>query len=212
MATVLIADTDPLTIDVLPRVLSHHLPHVAVDICTSIEDLTRTRSLSSYDTIAISPVLLQGSRLFKHKADRHLLVPLLVTMSHEDRALASTYLEKDAFDLIVKPIVPQEASQTVCLALWQSRLLQLLTSKDRASSRFRDHMKAFPHALKAREEFASLLTAYERTFHALTTSLQHLLSSEEEDSLFDMAGFVESISRKRALDRLLNMCKDSMTQ
>ena len=102
-------------------------------------------------------------------------------MSHEDRALASTYLEKDAFDLIVKPIVPQEASQTVCLALWQSRLLQLLTSKDRASSRFRDHMKAFPHALKAREGFASLLTAYERTFHALTTSLQHLLSSEEED-------------------------------
>ena len=73
-------------------------------------------------------------------------------------------------------------------------------------------MKTFPHALKAQKEFASLLAAYERTFHALTTSLQHLLSSEEEDSLFDMAGFVESISRKQALDRLLNMCKDSMTQ
>jgi hypothetical protein len=40
-------------------------------------------------------------------------------------------------------------------------------------------MKTFPHALKAQKEFASLLAAYERTFHALTTSLQHLLSSEK---------------------------------
>src|SRR5690349_5095943 len=113
MATILIAETDPRTIDLLPRLLSEDLPDVTVDVCTSPEDLSRNRNLSTYDTIAISPILLQGYHLLKYKAERHLFAPLIVTASLEDRALASRYLEKDAFDLIVKPIVPQEATQTV---------------------------------------------------------------------------------------------------
>lgn len=60
MASVLIADTDPRPINHLPRILSDHRPDVVVDVCTSAEDLRRNRSLSTYDTIAISPILLQG--------------------------------------------------------------------------------------------------------------------------------------------------------
>ncbi len=211
MATVLIAESDPRTIDLLPRILSENLPEVAVDVCTSSEDLRLNRNLSSYDTIAISPILLQGYHLLKYKADRHLFVPLIVTASVEDRVLASKYLEKDAFDLIVKPIVPQEAIQTVSLALWQNKLLRLLASRERASSRFQEHMRLFPHARYMEEEFSTKMTAYERTIQAITTSLQHLLNSEEEGSLFDVAGCVENMTRKRALHRLLSMGENGTT-
>lgn len=115
-----------------------------LDVCTSAEDLRRNRSLSTYETIAISPILLQGYHLLKYKAERHLFAPLLVTACLEDRVLASKYLEKDAFDLIVKPIVPQETAQTVKLAPWQSSLLRLLASRERATERFRQRMEAFP--------------------------------------------------------------------
>ena len=211
MAAVLIADNDPLTIDLLPSILSDHLSDIVVDVCTSAEDLSCTLKLSTYDTIAISPILLQGNPLRYYKADRHLLTPFLVTVGPEDRKLASRYLENDAFDLLAKPLIPQDAVHTVRLALWQSALLRLVTSKERATVRFREHMEAFPHALKAQEGFESLLGAYERTVQALSTSLNHLLSSEEEHSFFDMAGFVESMTRKRALDRLLVMSEKGTT-
>jgi hypothetical protein len=86
-----------------------------------------------------------------------------VTAGVEDRMLASKYLEKDAFDLIVKPIVAHEAAETVRLALWQNKLLQLLASRERARSRFQEHMKFFPHARQMEEEFASKNAVYEWT-------------------------------------------------
>jgi hypothetical protein len=61
------------------------------------------------------------------------------------------------------------------------------------------------------EEFASKMSAYDRTFQALTTSLGHLLNNEGERSVLDMAGFVESTTRKRALDRLLTLGQDGTT-
>ena len=211
MPAILIAETDPHAIDLLPRILSQDLPDMKVDVCTSAEELSRNGTLSTYDTIAISPILLQGYHLLKYKADRHLLVPVIVTASVKDRALASKYLENDAFDLIVKPIVPHEASETVRLALWQNKLLRLLASRERASSRFQEHMKLFPHAREMEMEFESKMAVYERTIHAITTSLQHLLNGEEEGTLFDVAGFVESMTRKRALHRLLMLGEKGTT-
>lgn len=51
------------------------------------------------------------------------------TASPPEGALTQAALEWDAFDLIVKPIVPQEAALSARLALWQSKLLRLLASK-----------------------------------------------------------------------------------
>lgn len=211
MSTVLIADTDPYALDHLPQILSKQLPHVEVAICTSTEDLTRNCNLSTYDTIAISPSHLQQFLSLKHRANRNLLTPLLVTASLEDRELASAYLKRDAFDVIVKPFIAPEAAQTVRLALWQRALLKLLASHERASERFREHMEAFPRALKAQEEFATTLAVYERTFRAITSSLRHLLTREEEDCLFHIAGVVGHVTRRRALDRLLHMYEDGPT-
>jgi DNA-binding NtrC family response regulator len=211
MSTILIADTDPRTIDLLQQILSEDIPDVAVDVSTSAEDLSRKRKISTYDTIAVNPLLLHSYRSEKHNDDRYVLTPVLLTASREERELASTYLETDAFDLIVKPIVREEAVRSVRVALWQNALLRLLASKERATQRFRQHMEAFPHARKMEEEFESKLAAYERTFQALTTSLQHLIDRVEEDSLFEMAGHLESMTRKRALDRLFRMSDNGRT-
>lgn len=213
MATVLLAETDPHMIDRFPAILSNHLPDVGVDVCTSAVDLHRLVKCWRYDAIAIHPILLQDCPTLNCKANRHLLAPLLITASRDDCELARRYLKEEAaFDLIVKPLIPHDAVQTVRLALWQGALLNLLVSKERATARFRKHIEAFPQALKAKEEFARLLTAYERTFHAIATSVPLLLSNEEETSLFDMAGVVERMTRQMALDRLFRMCEEGPPQ
>jgi DNA-binding response OmpR family regulator len=212
LQAVFLAETDPRTLDLLPRILSEHLPSVDIDICTSGEALARKLSAASYDTVAISPGLLREYRRLRPQKPYHLIAPILVTASQEERALASMALEEDAFDLIVKPIVPHEAVQSVRLALWQNRLLRLLASNERASARFREHMAAFPHARTAEAEFMSKRAAYERTYQALTSSMRLLLNIEEEQSVFDMAASVESLTKKQAIKRLFNMPLDGPTQ
>lgn len=59
MTTVLIADTDVRTRDVLPGILSDRLPDLAIDVSDSVDDLLHNRRLPTYDTIAISPILFQ---------------------------------------------------------------------------------------------------------------------------------------------------------
>lgn len=202
---VLIAEIDPRTLVHLPQALSDSLPHLRIDICDSLDGLTRKVRDTSYDTIAINPLLIQDYPRIKQKKPFQLLTPLLVTADSEQRPLAQAALEREAFDLIVKPIVPSEAAHTVRLALWQNRLLQLLVSKDRAVSRFQEHMAAFPHARQAEEQFMSKMAAYERSFEALRSSMRLLLNVEDEQALFDMAVAVADITRQRALDRLTTL-------
>ena len=206
---VLIAETDPHTLDVLPGLLSLHIPHVAIEQCTSEDALSLKLRDSSYDTVAINPRLLRVYRILKHQRVLHSFPPLLVTASQAERPAAfpalNHALEGDAFDLIVKPIVPHQAVQTVKLALWHHGLLRLLASRDRAVSRFRQHMAAFPHAVEAEAEFTMKMAAFERTLQAINSSLTHLLNIEEESSFLDMAASMERLTKKRALERLLSM-------
>jgi DNA-binding NtrC family response regulator len=210
--TVLIAETDHHSLDILPRILSDHIPDAAIEICTSADELARKLDRSRYDTVATGSALIHHYLAFKHKRPPQLLAPCIVTAGQEDRTWAATVLEGDAFDLIAKPIVADQAVQTVRLALWHHAFLRLLASRERAVTRFQQHMAAFPHAQKAEAEFISKLTAYERTFQALTASMRLLLNIEDERSLFDMAASVESFTRKLALKRLFNMCPEGPTQ
>ena len=205
----LLAETDPRMLINLPRALSEPLPHVRIDVCTSTEGLTHRLRQHSYDAGAISPLFIHDYRLVKQKQPLQLLAPLLVTASREQCSLAKEALHTNAFDLIVKPIVPTEAAHTVRLALWQNRLLRLLTTKDQAVSRFREHMAAFPYARQAEAHFTSKMAAFDRTFHALQSSIRLLLNVDDDQSLFDIAASVENLARERALERLVILCKDN---
>ena len=206
--TVLLAETDPHILNRLPRILFEHLPHVGIDICRSSDQFPRMLKQASYDTVAMSPVLLREYRVLSHT----LRVPMIVTASRDDRSMAESALQGGAFDLIVKPIVPQEAIHTARLALWHNQLGRLLASQERAAFRFHAHMKLFPHAMTMEREFVSKMAAYERTIGALSTSMPWLLNTEEERAAFDMAAVVEQLTKQRALDRLLHLCKDGVTQ
>lgn len=206
--TILIAEIDSPTLEVLPDVLSAQIPHTVIDTCTTVNQLVRKLDGFSYGTVAINAMLLHTYRYIRGDEGLENIVPLIVTVSQRDVALAHTAFTGNAFDLIVKPIVPHDAVQTVRLALWQNKLLSLIASRERASARFQEHMAAFPHALNAKEEFASKLAAYDRTFTALTASIRLLLNIGDNQSLFDLAASVENMIRKRALDRILDLCKD----
>jgi PleD family two-component response regulator len=174
---------------------------VEIDICTSSEDLSQKVRHAAYDTVAMTPLFLEHYR--KYKKHHHLLTPLLVTTAKNDRTLAHMALEEDAFDLIVKPLVEPQVTRTVKLALWQNRLLRLLTSKERVLSRFRDHMEALPNDLRGLANFQTHLAAFERTCRAVESSMQ--LLEHIDTTLYDFATAVEGMTRKHALDRLLNI-------
>ncbi len=212
MATVLLAENDPYTLDVLPRILSDRFPDLAIETCTSAEELRRKSELASYSTIAMSPVLLQAYRLLKFKRPQQFASPLLITAGKQDRSSAFRILEREAFDLIVKPIIPEQAAQTIRLALWQNKLLHLLASKERAWSKFQQHMEAFPHDLRVEMDFRKKLEMFDRTLQTVSTSIRLMLSVEEEGSFFDLAASVERHAKEQALERLFILCQEGPTQ
>lgn len=206
--SILIAESDQRTLDILPDVLSDHIPKVVIDTCTTVGQLVRKLEKSSYDTVAINPMLLPDYRFLNHKGTSQVLTPVIVTVCQKDLVLAHTMFAGSAFDLIVKPIVPHDAAQTVRLALWQNKLRKLLALKEQAASRFRQRREAPLRDPKAEEEFLSML---ETTCQTLKNSFHLLLNIEQKSSLVEMAASVERRTRQLALDRLLNLYKEGPT-
>lgn len=208
MATVLIAETEPRTLEVLPQLLADHLEEVTIDLCRSAEELCHKPGLSTYDTMVVSPIILQGFKLLKPKWARHVASPVLVTANSLDRISASQCLAKEAFDLIVKPLVPKEAVQSVRRALWQNKLLTLLASRERSTAVFRQHMAAFPLDGKPDAQYVKERETFAKTFQAIQDSERVFLSSDEDQSLINFAGWVVNFTKERALERLLSLCQD----
>lgn len=204
MTTVLIAETDRHTLDVLSPIFSSHITHITIDSCISVAGHSRKLKEPSFDTIAMSSRLVAHYRYLTTRNPAQAIAPLLVTASHVDRTLAYRAIKKrDAIDLIIQPIVPQEAAQSVKVALWQNKLLKLLASKVKASSRFLEHMEALPHPLQAKPEFVGKLTVYDRTYQSSSIGKRLVLNREDEQSLFDMASSLERLTRQWALYRLV---------
>lgn len=201
---VLIAEPDYGTIDSLSCTLFGHIDNIAIVTCASAEELSQKVERFSYDTIALNPVFLPTYRSIRKKQDQ-LLAPLLVTVCQRDLTVAQAALDGDVFDLIAKPVVSHEASQTVRLALWQNQLLKLLASSERAVARFRQHIEVFPHDAKVKEQFVRDWGAFNRIFQALQSSIKLHAHIEDDQILFDLAALVEQRARQQALDRLLHL-------
>lgn len=200
---ILIGETDQRSMYILAEVLSAHIPSVAIDTCTTVDQLIRKLDEASYDAVAVNPSLLLKDKLTLHKS-----VPLLVTVYQKDFPVAHTAFRGKAFDLIVKPIIPQDSVHTVRLALWHNKLQKLLALKERAALRVQHHDKCSPDNLKAEEEFLRML---ETTYQTLKTSFRLLLNIQQNSSLMDVAASVRRRARHLALDRLINLYKDGTT-
>jgi len=157
--------------------------------------------------VAVSPLFLPAYWTLL-KQQHQLLAPVLVTASAEQRSFARVALERGAFDLIAKPIVPSEAAYTVRLALWQHQLLRLLAAKEAGNRTVPPTSGAFPQGEKMEGHFTQHFDAFTRTLLAVQTSLRALAHIEDEQALFDMAALMEHRARQWALDRLLTLGND----
>lgn len=210
--SILIADNNPYILDSLPPVLADSFPHLSIDICDSQESFPDKLRKASYDTIAMSPLLIADYPRIRQKQRLQLLAPLLVTASIDHPLLVHTVLETDAFDVILSPLHPTDAVQTVRMALWQSKLLHLLTSKDRAVTVFEKHMAAFPTDWKAEEEYyARHLAALDGIIKMLQSGMRQFINLEDEQALIDVAASVVQCAKQRSLDRLLALSKHATT-
>lgn len=212
LESILIAETNPYILDTFTRVLADSLPHVRIDLCDSPASFPDTLQKTSYDTIAMSPLLISDYHLIRQKKPVQLLTPLLMIAGTERPCTAQGVIETDAFDVIVTPIHSTEAVETVRLALWQNRLLRLLASKDRSAIPFEEHMAAFPDDWKTEEHFVRHLDVLERTIDALHSRMRQLMNGDDEQLLFDIAASVMQCARQRALDRLFNLSMNGTAQ
>ena len=208
---ILIAETDAIALHTLPRILSDGIPGITVDICSSVAEAARKMQRTKFGAVITSTPLVyaQEQLLVKRRKAAQILVPLIVTADRSDAELAAYALQNEAFDLIVKPIQPPDAVNTVRLAVWQNRLLKLLASKEKAVSLFQQHMDAYPDQ-EPQHLFDEALLAVETTLKALDTSMQRI-KQPDNDLLFQIALAVEEQAKQRALDRLFRLYTEGAT-
>ena len=204
--SILIAETDQFSLHRLTDALSAHLPRLTIDTCTTVEKLTRRLAGASYDAVAMSPKLAQSYRSLKDTDACHVNAPCIVTVNQKDLPLAYAAFEKNAFDVIVKPIVPPDAARTVRLALWQNRLQKLAALKEQTARQCLS--PTAPRDLKAKEDFLRIL---ETTCETLQTSFGLLLNLQPKSSLSEITASLERHTRQLALDRLLTLSHEGRT-
>ena len=211
--SILFAEADPRALACLPTLFGERLPRVNLEICKTVDHAARQLRRSKFDTVVSSTPFLwaQDSRLLKDVHKLHTLVPLVLTVDRSDRIRAQTSFQTYGFDIITKPIESDAAVKTVRLALWQNRLLKLLTSRERIVSAFEQHMLAFPHHLKVEQLIRNALSTIDETLAAVHASKQRFEVSLDVP-FYDLAVAVEARAREQALNRLLQLCPENLEQ
>jgi DNA-binding response OmpR family regulator len=174
-------------------------------LCTSRDGALRKIENSPYQLIISNARLAEKDDFSLLKQTRSLktFVPFVVTADpskqHENES-ARQILEHGAFDLIALPLKTEQTVNTIRLALWHNKFRALVTSREQAIEKYRQHIADYPSDTERDEEFQRTLSvlqetvpSVERTFQAIEKSLMRL-------SDFGMR--VENQARKRALERL----------
>jgi len=206
---ILIAETDSSTLEALPRILHDHVPGIHIDLCTSVDDTLRFLNRQQYGALVTSVHLVQSQQglMLNRLHALQALTPVLVTATTAEVQSTRRALQEGAFDFIAKPIKPDEAVRAMRRALWQSRLLRLLTSKDNSLERLEEHMSRYPSDERTIRFFRETLASLNQTIAALETSIDRLKKTEE--SFIDVAAMNEAQTRQQALTRLLEMSSDN---
>jgi len=110
-------------------------------------------------------------------------------------------LAQGAFDLLPCPLNHEQTVGTIRLALWQSKLKNLIARKEAALETYEQHLADYPDDRNMiQDSFHKALSAFENTISSVA---QAILRIEESTLCFnDFASQVEYHARKRALERL----------
>ena len=133
-------------------------------------------------------------------------MPVVITAAASDNQAARQALEFGAFDLITRPVHPNEAVATIRLALWQDKLMAIIASKEKAIERYRQHFAVYPADKKMKETFRKSLFLVQKT---ISSSYPKTIQQIEETMMWfsHLAGSVEKETRERALNRLHALAK-----
>jgi len=199
---VLIAEYDSLALEALAHTLGRSLPEVRFDVCASCDHAMEKLIAIPYNLI-ISDVHLAEMDdfiLLKHSNVLQKSIPVVITAAASDRQAVRQALGYGAFDLITRPVRPNEAVATIRLALWQNKLLAIIASKEKAIEKYRQHFAVYPADKKMKETFRKSLFLVQRTVSSYSKTI---LQIEETMMCFShLAASVEKDARERALNRL----------
>jgi len=199
---ILIAENDSLALEALAHTLGKSLPEARVDVCVSYDHALEKFIASPYNLIISDVHLAERDDFFllKHNEVLPKSVPVVITAAASDKQAARQALEYGAFDLITRPVHPNQTVATLRLALWQDKLWALIGSKEKAIKRYRQHCAVYPADKKMKETFRKSLFFVQRTISSYPKTMQQI---EESMMCFSyLAAKVEKEARERALARL----------
>src|SRR5215831_6064609 len=198
----LIAESNLSTFEPLIRTFRDERLAIDFDVCTS--------HWNCYWKVLASPYQLIISGV--HVAERHdflLLkraqalqpfVPFVVTASASEKEVARRALKHGAFDLIPTPPDHEQTVNTIRLALWQNKFMDLVARREKALEKYRRHLDAYPGTRKLDEAFHKALSSIQRTVSSFEQSVQAI--EESMKCLADLARIVEQEAQAGAWERL----------
>jgi DNA-binding NtrC family response regulator len=186
----------------LIRTLEDRRLHLGFDLCTSHRQAVSQLVASPYQVIIGNAHLAEmDDRLLLNRID--LLqgsVPLVITASPFEKECARRVLEQRAFDLIPTPIDHEQAVSPILLALRQSKVANLIASKDKTMEKYREHRTAYPSGNEMDAFFIKTLSAIDASIRAYEKTLGGVEASAMGFS--NVAKAMEYRTKQRALARL----------
>jgi len=198
----LIAENNLSTFEPLIRTFRDKRLDLDFDVCTSHWNAHWKLLASPYQLI-ISGVHLaemDDFLLLKRAQGLQTFVPLVVTASASEKEVARRALKHGAFDLIPTPLDHEQTVNTIRLALWQNKLMDLIAQREKALEKYRRHLDAYPSNRKMDEAFHKALSSIQRTVSSFEQSIQAI--EESMKCLADLARIVRQEAQAGALERL----------
>lgn len=198
---ILIAENNFSTFESLIDTFGKSRLDLDFELCTSRDGAMHKLLDSPYQLIISDAHLAERDdfSLLKLSQTRETFVPFLITASasnKQDIESARRVLGQGAFDLIPIPPDYEQTMSAILLALWQSKLMTLITCKEGALKKYRDHIAAYPAGNEMDETFRRTLSAIQVSIFSYQQTILRI------EGFADLATKVETLARERALERL----------
>ncbi len=200
---VLIAEDTVSAIEPLIQLAHDRRLDLEVDHCTSPGSaVSKMVNTPSYQLIISGARLAERNHCFFFNSAQVLgsSVPFVVTASASEKMPAGRILDRGAFDLLTRPLNPEQAVRTIRLALWQSRLKAYLARREQVVEAYRQHMATYPGDWRGDEAFQHVLSIIQSTLASAHMTLQAVEQSMQW--LSTLASQTESHARQQAFERL----------
>ena len=198
----LIAENNLSIFEPLIRTFRDERLDIDFDVCTSHWNTVWKLYASPYQLI-ISGVQLAAMDdffLLKRAQACQTFVPFVVTASASEKEGARRVLNHGAFDLIPTPLDHEQTVNTIRLALWQNKFMELIARREKALEQYRRHLDAYPGTRRKDDAFHNALSSLQRMVSCFDQSIQAIEGSMKR--LADLARIVEQEAQAGALERL----------